>query len=201
MATAPHAVGETNRYDDNVRYCATILAPASAVSCSISSSASSRSSCASRKTFGARRSNTGRRRRWRAIYCWSAAFRSIRRNRCCAESAVRLVPISHICPMAKSATADIGSTASPIGFSTAILRSKRCAGRPPMRTASRVGGPWGCTASSSSASGSASRRCASAIRAGGSATRKTQSARISSSANCRRKASFRRACGFKFVCR
>ena len=37
--------------------------------------------------------------------------------------------------------------------------------------------------------------------AGGSATRKTRSARISCSANCRRKASFRRACGSRYACR
>jgi hypothetical protein len=49
--------------------------------------------------------------------------------------------------MAKSATADIGSTASPTAFSAAILRSIRCVGRRPTRTASRVGGPWGCTTS------------------------------------------------------
>ena len=48
--------------------------------------------------------------------------------------------ISPMCPTAKSATADIGSTASPTAFSTAILRSKRYAGRRPTRTASRVGG-------------------------------------------------------------
>jgi hypothetical protein len=46
-----------------------------------------------------------------------------------------------------------------------------------------------------------SRRFASAIRAGGSATRKTRLARISCSANCGRKASFRHACGSRCACR
>jgi len=86
-------------------------------------------------------------------------------------------------------------------FSTAILRSKRYAGRRPTRTAWRVGGRWECMTSFSSASNPASRRCASAIRGGGSATRKMRSARISCSDNCRRKASFRRACGSRCACR
>ena len=53
-------------------------------------------------------------------------------------------------------------------FSTAILRSKRCTGQRPTRTASRVGGRWGCTTSSSSAS---SRRRAGALRRSGLAAR------------------------------
>ena len=48
------------------------------------------------------------------------------------------------------------------------------AGPRPTRTASRAGGRSACTTSFSSASILASRRCGSAIRAGGSATRKTQ---------------------------